>query len=89
MTPLRLDEYPYLSPSGNQLIQPDFDSKFSQLDTQEQVRACVRLAKEAGHDFLVLDQTRPDIGVPVVRVVVPDYAISIAASRPAVFTTCR
>ena len=68
MTPLRLDEYPYLSPSGNQLIQPDFDSKFSQLDTQEQVRACVRLAKEAGHDFLVLDQTRPDIGVPVVRV---------------------
>jgi oxazoline/thiazoline synthase len=71
MTPLRLDEYPYLSPSGNQLIQPDFDSKFSQLDTQEQVRACVRLAKEAGHDFLVLDQTRPDIGVPVVRVVVP------------------
>src|ERR1019366_1195879 len=69
MTPLRLDEYPYLSPSGNQLIQPDFDSKFSQLDTREQVRACVRLAKEAGHDFLVLDQTRPDIGVPVVRVV--------------------
>ena len=30
MTPLHLDEYPYLSPSGNQLVQPDFDSKFSQ-----------------------------------------------------------
>jgi ribosomal protein S12 methylthiotransferase accessory factor len=31
----------------------------------------VRLAKRAGLDFLVLDQTRPDIQVPVVRVVVP------------------
>ena len=33
--------------------------------------ACVRLAKQAGLDFLVLDQTRPDIEVPVVRVIVP------------------
>ena len=33
--------------------------------------ACVQLAKRAGLDFLVLDQTRPDIEVPVVRVIVP------------------
>ena len=33
--------------------------------------SCVRLAKRAGLDFLVLDQTRPDIQVPVVRVIVP------------------
>jgi ribosomal protein S12 methylthiotransferase accessory factor len=71
MTPLRLDDHPYLRPNGNRRAEADFDSKFSQLDTQQQVMACVRLAKEAGHDFLVLDQTRPDIGVPVVRVVVP------------------
>jgi oxazoline/thiazoline synthase len=31
----------------------------------------VRLAERHGLDFLVLDQTRPDIGVPVVRVIVP------------------
>jgi len=35
------------------------------------VTACVGLAKRAGLDFLVLDQTRPDIEVPVVRVIVP------------------
>ena len=33
--------------------------------------ACVEVAKRAGLDFLVLDQTRPDIEVPVVRVIVP------------------
>jgi len=31
----------------------------------------VLLAKRAGYDFLVLDHTRPDIGVPVARVIVP------------------
>ena len=40
-------------------------------NTREQVLACVDIAKRAGLDFLVLDQTRPDIEVPVVRVIVP------------------
>jgi oxazoline/thiazoline synthase len=35
------------------------------------VLACVDLCKQAGLDFLVLDQSRPDIEVPVARVVVP------------------
>jgi bacteriocin biosynthesis cyclodehydratase domain-containing protein len=35
------------------------------------VRRCVGLAAERGLETLVLDQMRPDIGVPVVRVVVP------------------
>jgi oxazoline/thiazoline synthase len=68
---LRLGDHPYLTPSGNQLIRPDFSSKFGRLDKREQVIACVRLAKREGLDFLVLDQTRPDIEVPVVRVIVP------------------
>jgi ribosomal protein S12 methylthiotransferase accessory factor len=33
--------------------------------------ACVELTKRQGLDFLVLDQTRPDIDVPVARVIVP------------------
>jgi ribosomal protein S12 methylthiotransferase accessory factor YcaO len=33
--------------------------------------ACVDIAKRAGLDFLVLNQTRPDVEVPVVRVIVP------------------
>jgi bacteriocin biosynthesis cyclodehydratase domain-containing protein len=68
---LRLGDHPYLTPSGNQLSRPDFSSKFGRLDKCEQVMACVRLAKREGLDFLVLDQTRPDIEVPVVRVIVP------------------
>ena len=71
ITPLRLQDHSYLTPNGKPLVQPDFDSKFGHLDTREQVMACVSLVKQAGFDFLVLDQTRPDIEVPVVRVIVP------------------
>jgi bacteriocin biosynthesis cyclodehydratase domain-containing protein len=67
---LRLGDNPYLTPNGKPL-RPDFDLKFGRLDKREQVMACVRLAKREGLDFLVLDQTRPDIEVPVVRVIVP------------------
>jgi ribosomal protein S12 methylthiotransferase accessory factor len=70
-TPLRLRDHPYLTPSGAPPVRPGFGPKFDHLDTREQVTACVRLAKRAGLDFLVLDQTRPDIEVPVVRVIVP------------------
>ena len=70
-TPLRLQDHPYLSPSGDPPLRPDLRSKFGYLDRREQVMACVRLAQREGLDFLVLDQTRPDIEVPVVRVIVP------------------
>jgi oxazoline/thiazoline synthase len=69
--PFRLQDHPYLTPSGAAVVRPDFGSKFGNLDTREQVTACVNLVKRAGLDFLVLDQTRPDIEVPVVRVIVP------------------
>ncbi len=71
ITPLRLADYPYLSPSDDLAVESEFDSKFGRLETHEQVRACVRVAEQQGLDFLVLDQTRPDIEVPVVRVIVP------------------
>ena len=88
-TPLRLQDHPYLTPSGSPMVQPEPDSKFGHLDTREQVTACVAIAKRAGLDFLVLDQTRPDIEAPVVRVIVPGCGISIVASRLAGFTMCR
>ena len=71
INPLRLEDHPYLIPGGVSLAQPDFGVKFGHLDTHEQVAACVALTKQAGLDFLVLDQTRLDIEVPVVRVIVP------------------
>jgi ribosomal protein S12 methylthiotransferase accessory factor len=69
--PFRLQDYPYLMPSGTPVVRPDFSSDFGRLASGEQVTACVNLAKREGLDFLVLDQTRPDIEVPVVRVIVP------------------
>jgi len=71
ITPLRLRDHPFLTPSDSPAVQPDFGSKFGRLDAHEQVSACVRLAQREGLDFLVLDQTRADIEVPVVRVIVP------------------
>ncbi len=70
-TPLRLLDHPFLTPTGKPAVRPVSEAKFGGLDTREQVTACVRIAQREGLDFLVLDQTRPDIGVPVVRVIVP------------------
>jgi ribosomal protein S12 methylthiotransferase accessory factor len=70
-TPFYLREHPYLTPNGQLPVRPDLGSNFGGLDKREQVMACVKLAKRHGLDFLVLDQTRPDIEVPVARVIVP------------------
>jgi ribosomal protein S12 methylthiotransferase accessory factor len=68
-TPLHLEEHPFLIPSGKPTNPA---AEFGPLDnTRAQVLACVDIAKRAGLDFLVLDQTRPDVEVPVVRVIVP------------------
>ncbi len=72
VTPLRLDDYPFLMPNSDPAVQPDTGSAYGPLDnTREQVNACVDIARRAGLDFLVLNQTRPDVEVPVVRVIVP------------------
>ena len=70
-TPLRLQDHPFLAPSDEPPAQPASAINFGALDTREQVSACVDLTRRAGLDFLVLDQTRPDVEVPVVRVIVP------------------
>jgi bacteriocin biosynthesis cyclodehydratase domain-containing protein len=69
--PWNLRDHPYLTPSDEPPLRFDLNSKFGSLDNRAQVMACVNLVKQAGLDFLVLDQTRPDIEVPVVRVIVP------------------
>ncbi len=40
-------------------------------DVREDVERCRALVEARGMELLVLDQTRPDIGLPVVRVIVP------------------
>ena len=61
----------YLLPHGKAALgRPPFPN-FARLDRREQVLACVKTAKRHGLDFLVLDQTRPDVEIPVARVIVP------------------
>jgi ribosomal protein S12 methylthiotransferase accessory factor len=70
VTPLKLDNYPFLIPSPNPILPPAPGLALHD-NTRDQVNACVEIANRAGMDFLVLDQTRPDVEVPVVRVLVP------------------
>jgi len=71
IAPLRLENYPHLTPNGDSPLQSGLGAEFGHLDTREQVLACVDIVKRTGLDFLVHDHTRPDIEVPVVRVTVP------------------
>src|SRR5579862_5739794 len=71
LTPLRIENYPFLLPSQHPIPAPPLGLDVPLDSVREQVEACVELASRAGHDFLVLDQTRPDVGVPVVRVLAP------------------
>ena len=67
--PLRKN--PYVLPHGKTTTRGARSSKFAGLDRREQILGCVKVARRLGMDFLVLDQTRPDVDVPVVRGIVP------------------
>jgi len=68
---LPLRKNAHLLPHGKTGVRRAASAKFAGLDRRDQVLACVKLASRRGLDVLVLDQTRPDIQVPVVRVMVP------------------
>jgi len=81
-TPLKLENYPFLLPAEHPAAAAAARHMNVPLDSvKEQVEACVEVARRAGHDFLVLDQTRLDVEVPVVRVIVPACGILPGASR--------
>jgi len=69
--PVPLRKNAYVMPRGKATARGARSRKFAGLDRREQILACVKLAKRLGLDFLVLDQSRPDVQVPVVRVIVP------------------
>jgi ribosomal protein S12 methylthiotransferase accessory factor len=70
-TPLRLENYPFLLPAADPIEAPELGMPIPRDNTRQQVDACVEIARRAGYDFLVLDLTRPDVEVPVARVIVP------------------
>ena len=69
----RLADCPWLAPSADASVRAasDFPAIESAADTRDDVEYCRALVEARGMEFLVLDQTRPDIGMPVVRVIVP------------------
>lgn len=63
---------PYLLPSS--IVRPRWPADYramSSTDPAEDVRTCVRIARALGLETLVVDQTQPDIGLPVAKVLVP------------------
>jgi ribosomal protein S12 methylthiotransferase accessory factor len=67
-----LESEPYLVPDPAQ--QPRRSSDLPSLstgDSASDLEVCLRASRRCGLEVLVLDQTRPDTGLSVVRVVVP------------------
>jgi bacteriocin biosynthesis cyclodehydratase domain-containing protein len=66
-----LENQPYLRPlDGPPRTAADYTDPSTD-DLAEDVRLAQRTVERAGLEMLVLDQTRPDIGLPVVKVLVP------------------
>ena len=68
----RVADHPYLVPAPGAARRGAADyTAPDTADTREDVERCRALVEARGMEFLVLDQTRPDIGMPVARVIVP------------------
>ncbi len=62
---------PYLLPANDSLRTPSSRARGWAEDVMEDVRVCQTLVERAGMEMLVLDQTRPEVGLPVAKVIVP------------------
>ena len=68
----RLDDHPYLAADPGAALRGRGDYPVPETeDVKEDVERCCALVESRGLEMLVLDQTRPDIGLPVARVIVP------------------
>lgn len=67
-----LANQPYLTPDLNQAAKryADYPCQASS-DLLENVRLCQKTVENNGMELLVLDQTRPDVGLRVAKVIVP------------------
>lgn len=68
----KLENQPYLVP--DEMATPKLYADYPQLGSDallEDLMNCVAIAKQYSMEVLVLDQTRPDIGLNVVKVIVP------------------
>ena len=68
----RLSQAAYLVPDGSKpALKLDEIDNLASDDVLTDIETCVSLLKAKEIDVLVLDQTRPDVNLPVVRVVAP------------------
>ena len=66
------DNQPYLVPDPASPARRHADiPSLATADVASDIEVCVEAARRRGLEVLVVDQTRPDIGLPVVRVVIP------------------
>ena len=67
-----LQNQPYLVPdkSSKAKVYADYAQNWSD-DLLEDIKRCQQIVEQKGMEMLVLDQTRPDIGLKVVKVIVP------------------
>ncbi|MFL6232038.1 MAG: TOMM precursor leader peptide-binding protein, partial [Thermoanaerobaculia bacterium] len=74
---------PYLEPDPEQppLATDDLPC-LARPDLREEVELCVERARASGLEILVVDQTREEIGLPVVRVAVPGMRLFRARFAP-------
>ncbi|HVN83098.1 MAG TPA: YcaO-like family protein, partial [Terriglobia bacterium] len=75
---------PYLIPDES--MSPRIASAYRQCwtdDLRDDVLFCQELVEKKGMEMLVLDQTRPDIGLPVVKVIIPGLRHFWARFAPA------
>lgn len=71
----KLEEQSYLQPTDGPLkVRSDYP-KLATEDIRDDVIKSVEIAKSLGLETLVLDQTRPDIGLSVVKVFIPETRI--------------
>ncbi|MEA5536883.1 TOMM precursor leader peptide-binding protein [Crocosphaera sp. XPORK-15E] len=72
MIGVTLETHPCLAPDRSQPMKTasDYPKRWSN-DIYTDVMACVEIARTVGLETLVLDQTRPDIGLNVVKVIIP------------------
>jgi ribosomal protein S12 methylthiotransferase accessory factor len=62
---------PYLLPAAGPCGTAATHAPIWTDDVADDVRVCQALVERAGMDMLVLDQTRPEVGLPVAKVIVP------------------
>lgn len=70
LTHCTVENQPYLRKNEPIRVASDYP-KWKSFDLLENISHCQKIVEDLGMEFLVLDQTRPDIGLPVVRVIVP------------------